>query len=75
VWNTDSWEKKKTISIQLPPGKPAVGDTRVQFNSDQSRLLVVHETQLAIYDAGKMERTFQVLVYLYLSPLITLKLS
>ncbi|XP_078160587.1 TOPLESS-related 2 isoform X2 [Carex rostrata] len=59
LWNTDSWDKKKTISIQLPPGKPAVGDTRVQFNSDQSRLLVVHETQLAIYDAAKMERIFQ----------------
>ncbi|KAJ3683671.1 hypothetical protein LUZ60_013898 [Juncus effusus] len=59
VWNTDSWEKKKTVPIQLPPGKPAVGDTRVQFNSDQTRLLVVHETQLAIYDASKMERLFQ----------------
>ncbi|KAJ1699335.1 hypothetical protein LUZ63_007847 [Rhynchospora breviuscula] len=59
VWNTDSWEKKKTILIQLPPGKPAVGDTRVQFNSDQSCLLVVHETQLAIYDAAKMERIYQ----------------
>ncbi|KAJ4722098.1 Topless-related protein [Melia azedarach] len=55
VWNTDSWEKRKSITIQLPAGKAPVGDTRVQFHSDQVRLLVCHETQLAIYDASKME--------------------
>ncbi|KAK3189089.1 hypothetical protein Dsin_028650 [Dipteronia sinensis] len=55
VWNTDSWEKRKSITIQLPAGKVPVGDTRVQFHSDQVRLLVCHETQLAIYDASKME--------------------
>jgi hypothetical protein len=44
----------------MPAGKTPSGDTRVQFNSDQSRLLVVHETQLAIYDASKMERIYQV---------------
>lgn len=44
----------------MPAGKTPLGDTRVQFNSDQNRLLVVHETQLAIYDASKMERIYQV---------------
>jgi hypothetical protein len=35
----------------------------VQFHSDQLRLLVAHETQLAIYDASKMERIRQVKLY------------
>ncbi|KAL2941130.1 Topless-related protein 3 [Bienertia sinuspersici] len=55
VWSIDSWEKRKTVALQLPAGKAATGDTRVQFNSDQTRLLVFHETQLAVYDASKME--------------------
>jgi hypothetical protein len=60
VWANDSWEKRRTVSIQMPAGKTPSGDTRVQFSSDQSHLLVVHETQLAIYDASKMERIYQV---------------
>lgn len=60
VWSIDSWEKRKSMAIQLPAGKASVGDTRVQFHSDQLRLLVVHETQLAIYDASKMDRIRQV---------------
>lgn len=38
-----------------------MGDTRVQFHNDQVRLLVVHESQLAVYDAAKLERLRQVL--------------
>ena len=60
IWSTETWEKKKSVAIQLPEGTKSVGDTRVQFNSDQSRLLVVHETQLAIYDTLKIERIHQV---------------
>jgi hypothetical protein len=41
-------------------GKAPSGNTRVQFSSDQNHLLVVQETQLAIYDASKMERIYQV---------------
>lgn len=59
VWANDTWEKKKSVAIQMPAGKTPSGDTRVQFNSDQTCLLVVHETQLAIYDASKMERIYQ----------------
>lgn len=55
VWSIDTWEKRKTVTIQLPAGKAAAGDTRVQFHTDQTRLLVFHETQLAVYDASKME--------------------
>lgn len=59
-WSTESWEKRKSVTIQLPAGKVPVGDTRVQFHTDQIRLLVCHETQLAVYDASKMERSRQV---------------
>ncbi|OIW03867.1 hypothetical protein TanjilG_30143 [Lupinus angustifolius] len=57
VWNTDGWEKQKTRFLQLPAGRtpPAQADTRVQFHQDQIRFLVVHETQLAIYEATKLE--------------------
>ncbi|KAJ4829400.1 Topless- protein 3 [Turnera subulata] len=55
VWSIDTWEKRKSLTIQIPAGKTPTGDTRVQFHADQTRLLVVHETQLAIYDASKME--------------------
>ncbi|CAK9134797.1 unnamed protein product [Ilex paraguariensis] len=59
VWSIDTWEKRKSVPIQLPSGKAPVGDTRVLFHSDQIRLLVSHETQLAIYDASKMDRIRQ----------------
>ncbi|KAK1580851.1 hypothetical protein Q3G72_000665 [Acer saccharum] len=55
VWSIDTWEKRKSVAIQIPVGKAPNGDTRVHFHSDQIRMLVVHETQLAIYDASKME--------------------
>lgn len=60
IWSIDTWEKRKSVLIQLPAGKAPSGDTRVQFHTDQVRLLVAHETQLAIYDASKMERIRQV---------------
>uniref|UniRef100_A0A804QJA5 CTLH domain-containing protein n=1 Tax=Zea mays TaxID=4577 RepID=A0A804QJA5_MAIZE len=59
VWTNDTWEKKRTVSIQMLAGKAPSGNTRVQFSSDQNHLLVVQETQLAIYDASKMERIYQ----------------
>ncbi|KAG5555925.1 hypothetical protein RHGRI_006541 [Rhododendron griersonianum] len=59
IWRIDTWEHLKSVSIQLPAGKACNGDTRVQFHSDQIRLLVSHETQLAIYDASEMDRNRQ----------------
>ncbi|MQM07473.1 hypothetical protein Taro_040313 [Colocasia esculenta] len=52
VWSIDGWEKKKARFIQPPAGRagPLVGETRVQFHNDQTHLLVVHESQLAVYD-------------------------
>ncbi|XP_077244772.1 protein TOPLESS-RELATED PROTEIN 2-like isoform X2 [Tasmannia lanceolata] len=56
VWSIDGWEKKKARPIQAPAGRPAplVGETKVQFHNDQLHLLVVHESQIAVYD-GKLE--------------------
>jgi hypothetical protein len=56
VWSIDGWEKKKSRYIQPTANRPGtlVGDTRVQFHNDQQHLLVVHESQLAIYD-GNLE--------------------
>lgn len=53
VWSIDGWEKKKSRFIQAPAGRvaPLVGDTKVQFHNDQAHLLVVHESQIAIYDS------------------------
>ena len=34
---------------------PAVSDTRVQFHQNEIHLLVVNETQIAIYDAQKLD--------------------
>ncbi|KAL3515994.1 hypothetical protein ACH5RR_022896 [Cinchona calisaya] len=59
VWSIDTWDKRKSVAIQLPAGKAPSGDTRVQFHFDQVRLLVSHETQLALYDASKMDRIRQ----------------
>ncbi|KAL6907548.1 hypothetical protein ACP4OV_002587 [Aristida adscensionis] len=56
VWNTDGWEKQKNRFLQIPSGRPAnILDTRVQFHQDQMHFLVVHETQLAIYETTKLE--------------------
>jgi len=56
VWSIDGWEKKKSRYIQPPANRSGtlVGDTRVQFHNDQTHVLVVHESHLAIYD-GNLE--------------------
>jgi len=57
VWNTDGWERQRSRFLQIPSGRPTsnILDTRVQFHQDQLHCLVVHETQIAIYDASKLE--------------------
>ncbi|KAJ8753195.1 hypothetical protein K2173_017783 [Erythroxylum novogranatense] len=61
VWSTDGWEKQASKFLQVPAGQSAssLADTRVQFHSDQIHLLTVHETQIAIYEAPKLERPKQ----------------
>ncbi|CAN8246917.1 unnamed protein product [Cochlearia groenlandica] len=57
IWSTDGWEKQGSKFLQVPNGRsmPAVSETRVQFHLDQIHLLVVHETQIAIFDAQKLD--------------------
>ncbi|CAM8914573.1 unnamed protein product [Rhodiola kirilowii] len=57
VWNTGGWEKQESKYLQMPPGRVAspLADTRVQFHQDQIHLLAIHETQIAIYSAAKLE--------------------
>ncbi|KAJ4951831.1 hypothetical protein NE237_028663 [Protea cynaroides] len=53
VWSTDGWEKRKSRFIQAPAGHPGplVGEAKVQFHNDQTHLLVVHESQVSVYDS------------------------
>ncbi|KAL8042991.1 hypothetical protein ABFX02_09G089000 [Erythranthe guttata] len=57
VWSLDGWEKKANKFLQIPSGRSSnpLAQTRVQFHQDQTQFLVVHETQLAIYEASKLE--------------------
>jgi WD40 repeat protein len=58
VWSSNEWEKLKARYLQVPAGRTptsSVSDTRVQFHQDQIHFLVVHETQLAIYETTKLE--------------------
>ncbi|KAK1570484.1 hypothetical protein Q3G72_002623 [Acer saccharum] len=56
MWSIDKWEKLKSRFILAPAGRqsPLVGETKVQFHNDQTHLLVVHESQVAVYD-NKLE--------------------
>lgn len=62
VWSTDGWEKQTTRQLQIPAGRAAapLADTRVQFHQDQTHLIAVNETQIAIYEAPKLECLKQV---------------
>ncbi|KAJ4720993.1 Protein TOPLESS-like protein [Melia azedarach] len=53
LWSIDKWEKLKSRFIQAPAGRqsPLVGETKVQFHNDQTHLLVIHDSQIAIYDS------------------------
>ncbi|XP_052181258.1 topless-related protein 4-like isoform X3 [Diospyros lotus] len=57
VWSTDGWEKQTSKYVQIPSGRTPtpLADTRVQFHQDQIHLLTTHETQIAIYEAPKLE--------------------
>lgn len=65
IWSTDTWEKRRSFSLQLPAGELSSGDARVQFYSDQVHFLVSHETQLALYDATNEDCIQQVDIILY----------
>ncbi|XP_015894468.3 topless-related protein 4-like isoform X2 [Ziziphus jujuba] len=57
VWHTNGWDKQTSKFLKISSGRTAsaLADTRVQFHQDQIHLLAVHETQIAIYEAPKLE--------------------
>ncbi|XP_031130262.1 topless-related protein 4-like isoform X2 [Ipomoea triloba] len=57
VWSMDGWEKKASKFLQNPSGRAPnpVTQTHVQFHQDQIHVLVAHESQIAIYEASKLE--------------------
>ncbi|KAH9626648.1 hypothetical protein KSS87_004649 [Heliosperma pusillum] len=57
VWSSDGWEKQRSKFLQLPQGRTprSLSDTRVQFHQDQTHFLVVHETQLAIFETKQLD--------------------
>ncbi|XP_020595497.1 protein TPR3-like [Phalaenopsis equestris] len=57
VWGMNAWDKQGSKFLQIPPGRTPgpVAETKVQFHQDQVQFLVVHESQIAIYEARKME--------------------
>lgn len=57
VWSVDGWEKQASKFLQMPSGEApnSLSPTRVQFHHDQIHVLAVHETQIAIYEAPKLE--------------------
>ncbi|XP_059635899.1 protein TOPLESS-like [Cornus florida] len=61
VWSTDGWQKRRSKCLQIPVGQATVPltDTCIQFHQDQTRLLVVHATQIAIYEAPMLEQLNQ----------------
>ncbi|XVE97389.1 hypothetical protein REPUB_Repub03eG0015100 [Reevesia pubescens] len=56
TWDVDSWERCTSKLLELPDETiPVVGsNTQVQFHLDQVHFLVVHETQLSIYEAKEL---------------------
>ncbi|KAG0495480.1 hypothetical protein HPP92_000171 [Vanilla planifolia] len=57
LWGMDTWDKQVSKFLQIPPGQASTGtaETKVQFHQDQVHFLAVHESQIAIYDATKLE--------------------
>ncbi|KAF3326026.1 Topless-related protein 1 [Carex littledalei] len=61
IWKMDTWEKLNSICMEL---NQEVGGSlahiSVEFHPDGVQLLVVHATQLTVYDAGEMKQLHQV---------------
>ncbi|XP_051135670.1 topless-related protein 4 isoform X2 [Andrographis paniculata] len=57
VWSLDGWEKKASKFLQIPAGRTSnpIAQMHVQFHQDRTHVLAVHETQIAVYEASKLE--------------------
>ena len=62
VWNSVSWEKRKSGLFQMVDRKvpTSLSDTHVQFHQDQNHFLAVHKTHLGIYEARELTCVKQV---------------
>lgn len=62
VWTRDDWERKANRFLSSPQGRVAdtQANTYVQFNQDQTHVLAIHETQIALYDASTLDCIKQV---------------
>lgn len=65
MWNSDKWERQKNCFLQIPSGRtPAtMFETQLQYHKDQIHFLVIHETQLAVYETSKLECEKQVISF------------
>lgn len=64
IWTLEGWEKRASKFLPLPLKsvlKPH-WQTRVQFHQDQMHVLVVHETQIAVYEASRLDFVEQVFI-------------
>lgn len=55
VWDTTEWEKKQSRILHIHMTPLPQLEIHVQFHHDQKHFLVVHATQLAIYETTKLQ--------------------
>ncbi|XP_065630532.1 topless-related protein 4-like [Quercus suber] len=62
VWSMDGWEMHTRRFLYIPHGRESsspLAPTGVQFHQDQIHVLAVHETQIAIYEAPRLDCLMQ----------------
>ncbi|XP_068312754.1 topless-related protein 1-like isoform X2 [Pyrus communis] len=57
VWNSEKWERENSCFLRIPAGRmpTAMVETQLQYHKDLMHILVIHESQLAIYETSKLE--------------------
>ncbi|XP_015162493.1 topless-related protein 1-like isoform X4 [Solanum tuberosum] len=57
VWNSTNWEREGSTMLQMSADwlPTEVSETSVEYQRDEKCFLVVHETQIAIYETTKLE--------------------
>ncbi|MCD9639571.1 WD domain protein [Datura stramonium] len=57
VWNSTNWQRERSTMLQISADwlPTELSETSVQFHRDEKCFLVVHETQIAIYETTKLE--------------------
>ncbi|XP_060208854.1 topless-related protein 1-like isoform X2 [Lycium barbarum] len=57
AWDSTNWERKRSTMLQISPDwlPTELSETFIQFHRDEKHFLVVHETQIAIYETTKLE--------------------